>query len=773
MADKLTVIGAEVLSPEEKTELSTNIDRIIAEHKNNRQEINRLVFQSVAAMTEADDAQVELENKGFFRRFIGGITGSNQKLQNRINHNRAAAQYAAQQTLQKLAEQNLMTFDLITAVNNKLNASLYAVNEEFSKIYTGLEKFFKNNRNEMVRLETRLAKVEQNVQLLTWQNSIEYLDFDGEEYLDMDDTKKIVCLVRDFYDITQGKWSTSDLLLLKTAMATIGIQPKSKVNYFGVLREIENNTALKDKLLNGMEIRPITEPGYLIAMSTLKKMDSLQNEESYMINTLGNYMKHYGVEIDHEQIYDDLTNQYLKEKALVNINIDVESYDMILDLLYNLKQAEDEDLLLLSGQDSRIHEAEQAYLQCRFQEAFDMFNFLAESGNARAMYFLGIFYRRGYGNVVEIDTEKGNRWTKKGMEAGDPLCVRSAIGMFPMAENKKKQMLHTIWDELVRLAESGNPFAQFELACAIENDEEKAQWMEKSAEQGYRVAQYHLGGMYQDGRGVTEDYEEAIKWYRKAAEQGYASAQNNLGLAYMHGLGVTQDSEEGIKWLRKASEQGDTSACNNLGITYERGYGIPQNYEEAVKWYRKGAEQGDVDCQGLLGNMYERGAGVPQNYEEAVKWYQNAAEQGNAWCQGLLGNMYEHGNGVPQDTEKAMKCYQMAAEQGRVDAMVKLGNLCAHEFEQKRKGLGTDDYKDAMKWYRKAAEQGSAEAQYRLGYLYFHEWAEQPRWQSNDEIKYQCQEAMKWLKKASGQQYPGADSEISKLSNYIEQWHIL
>lgn len=83
-----------------------------------------------------------------------------------------------------------MTFDLITAVNNKLNASLYAVNDEFNRIYTGLEKFFRRNRNEIVRLETRLAKVEQNVQLLTWQNSIEYLEFDGEEYLDMDDTKK-------------------------------------------------------------------------------------------------------------------------------------------------------------------------------------------------------------------------------------------------------------------------------------------------------------------------------------------------------------------------------------------------------------------------------------------------------------------------------------------------------------------------------------------------------------------------------------------------------
>ena len=720
MADELKVIEAEVLTPEEKTELSTNIDRIIAEHKNNRQEINRLVFQSVAAMTEADDAQIELENKGFFRRFIGGITGSNQKLQNRINHNRAAAQYAAQQTLQKLAEQNLMTFDLITAVNNKLNASLYAVNEEFSKIYTGLEKFFKHNRNEMVWLETRLAKVEQNVQLLTWQNSIEYLDFDGEEYLDMDDTKKIVCLVRDFYDITKGTWSTSDLLLLKTAMATIGIQPKSKVNYFGVLREIENNTALKNKLLNGMEIRPITEPGYLIAMSTLKKMDSLQNEESYMVNTLGNYMKHYGVEIDHEQIYDDLTNQYLKEKALVNIDIDVESYDMILDLLYNLKQAEDEDLLILSGQDSRIHEAEQAYLQCRFQEAFDMFKLLAENGNGRAMYFMGIFYRNGYGNVVEIDTEKGNMWAKKGMEAGDPLCAWRVAYTLPIDSEERKDVFNSVLKKIVQLADAGDPFAQCELGAnydhgidLTEDDVKAFEWMEKSAVQGYRIAQYNLGLDYEVGTGVTQDYEEALMWYRKAADQGYPHAQYRLGSMYQNAKGVTQSYEKALKWYQKAAEQGDADAQKLLGSWYSVGVGdvAPQSYEEAVKWYRKAAEQGDSNGQCMLGRMYQAGHGVSQNYEEAVKWYRKAAEQGDSDGQYMLGRMYQAGHGVSQNYEEAVKWYRKGAEQGDWDAQYKLGDMYMN-------GKGVAVNRDeAINWLRKAAQGGSPDAQNTLNEL--------------------------------------------------------
>lgn len=51
-------------------------------------------------------------------------------------------------------------------------------------------------------LEARLAKVERNVNVLTWQTTVEYKDFNGTEYVDLDSISKIVCLARDFYEVT-------------------------------------------------------------------------------------------------------------------------------------------------------------------------------------------------------------------------------------------------------------------------------------------------------------------------------------------------------------------------------------------------------------------------------------------------------------------------------------------------------------------------------------------------------------------------------------------
>ena len=78
----------------------------------------------------------------------------------------------------------------------------------------------------------------------------------------------------------------------------------------------------------------------------------------------------------------------------------------------------------------------------------------------------------------------------------------------------------------------------------------------KSAEQGNADAQFCLGGMYDDGRGVPQDYGKAVEWYTKSAGQGYARAQNNLGGMYDYGRGVPQDYGKALEWYTKSAEQG-------------------------------------------------------------------------------------------------------------------------------------------------------------------------------------------------------------------------
>jgi TPR repeat protein len=86
-------------------------------------------------------------------------------------------------------------------------------------------------------------------------------------------------------------------------------------------------------------------------------------------------------------------------------------------------------------------------------------------------------------------------------------------------------------------------------------------------------AQYNLGVMLRDGRGVPQNSAEAATWFRKAAQQGLVPAQYNLGVMLFSGQDVERNLAEAVAWFRKAAEQGMAQAQYNLGVSLRDGQG--------------------------------------------------------------------------------------------------------------------------------------------------------------------------------------------------------
>ena len=59
------------------------------------------------------------------------------------------------------------------------------------------------------------------------------------------------------------------------------------------------------------------------------------------------------------------------------------------------------------------------------------------------------------------------------------------------------------------------------MAKAFRRDyKQAAYWYTKASEQGDAEAQYFLGYMYEDGKGVPQDYKQAIYWYNQSIRTG-------------------------------------------------------------------------------------------------------------------------------------------------------------------------------------------------------------------------------------------------------------
>jgi uncharacterized protein len=77
---------------------------------------------------------------------------------------------------------------------------------------------------------------------------------------------------------------------------------------------------------------------------------------------------------------------------------------------------------------------------------------------------------------------------------------------------------------------------------------------------GEARAQYDLGLMYDQGKGVPQNDARAKYWYGLAAEQGEPRAQYNLGLMYLNGQGVQQDLVTAYYWITLSANRGNVNA---------------------------------------------------------------------------------------------------------------------------------------------------------------------------------------------------------------------
>ena len=145
---------------------------------------------------------------------------------------------------------------------------------------------------------------------------------------------------------------------------------------------------------------------------------------------------------------------------------------------------------------------------------------------------------------------------------------------------------------------------------------------------------------------------------------GDAQAQYALGRLYQQGRGVAADAHaaRGRRVVRQGSGKGvRRRPLRAVGKLHENGESVKQDYYRASEWYRLAADIGNhAEAQYALGELYFYGRGVSHDYGEAVKWYLAAARQGHAAAQFVMGAMYQEGWGLKRDHVEAYMWYTLA-----------------------------------------------------------------------------------------------------------------
>ena len=676
----------------------------------------------MSALSAADARSQELSSQGTLRRWWGNLTGKNASLRNAISQNHTAALYAMQSTMQKLAEQNLLSFELTAAVNNRLNGvqqtlsqDINAVHQDLNKTCEIMLKFFRQTQSNLLSIEERLDNVEQSLDIIDWMAGIEYKAFQGTPYAELSDIGKLVCVITDFYEASRGHWQSKDLPKIKRALSDVGLQPQENTTYrkffMGLAAEPEYQ-----KLICDTAQLVKAEPVDMAMLTVLKKRQDYQQAERYQVQSLQKIMQDKGIETTEQEMADTLVENYVTEMTGVSWDSEITQTNLALELLFNIHQsrilAEQEPVVIEA--DAVLAEASVATDSLTSVHEIQVYDYdeekllaACEDSDGCAAYQLAVF---------ACQPEKSKQYLEQGMKDNDIFCRsiyrRRYQAEFVFGEEDYRKLL--------AMAEQGNVLAEYELYCWAVLQDNKPAFVSMTVEDASTLLRHSAqcdfpAALYEQAESYLRagEAELAAAQHKRAAAAGYLSSQEKLAEFYYQGIGVPKDLELAWQWIQKPADEGQMPVAKYFAaaILISRPHEGVEDEDKALVYLKEAYAGGFVEAGKAMGDWYAMHLGEERvkaiDLKQAQKYYKEAAAKGSIYAQIALGLCRRFN--ILNNGEDEVCYYKKAAESG--DA-VAIKYYADYLFFRGKK------ISSAYQEYQKAAELGLREAQYFLANMY-------------------------------------------------------
>ena len=641
---------------DDKFLINKSIDNAIQIFREDKFVINKLVFGSIELLASAEEAQRELKSKNFMQSFLGIITGANNKLRDKISNNLIQSQYLAELTLKKMMEEHLVSLDLIYSINRKLNLIRENLSGDINNLYSIIESYVESTNK-------RINNLEANNKFIKWYLTLPDREFNGCNYIQLDNLSKIVCLARDFFDKTKGNWDDEDLLLLKGALRKLDINPNDKINFLDSILTIYNDSNLRSKYFDCISIDDTENKSFLVTPLVLNKLNKFYDDEYFLLNTCKEFSKS---KFNDYTIVRNYIQDYIFYRYYIDIDRPIEMYDFLIELISNLNYLSQGKNIMIDGDLDHY----QSYTKIKIEEYaselyFKGINFKMDKDNLQAYEYLYKSYENG--NLDSIyplaellfdenfnlyDVNEAINLCEKGISSGQydcayllgyaydygkgievnkdlaeknyQICINNSQNQ-ELISNSKFELAGILWREASDQCDMNNIIKLYE--DAINNNNYKAM--------------YFLGDKYYSGYKIEQDYDLAMFYFKMAARFNYGRAEFNIGKMYEEGLGIIKSSEKAIEWYKLASTHGEVQALVSMADIYSD----KKEFNTAFKLYNMAYEnyenKNDAAIVMLkIGFLYFYGRGVDKNPAKGIEWLTMALITGNKSVIKIIGEEF-------------------------------------------------------------------------------------------------------------------------------------
>lgn len=299
---------------------------------------------------------------------------------------------------------------------------------------------------------------------------------------------------------------------------------------------------------------------------------------------------------------------------------------------------------------------------------------------------------RNFRRAIEQDHFSAMRYMLRKKCYGDNdefLALRDRF--FKMAEDGDDRAAYSLG--LAYLLGNG-----FDFAFDLERNPYQAQkWLEISADRGNRDAAYELGrNLVDDDNDFLLDYEKGEKYLLMAAEKGHSNACYEMSrLCKWH----KKDIRAAHIWAERSIELGETYLIPEVAENYMKGTGVEANYEKAGSYYLRCIKDDMEDRRSNLSYLplakcyLLKPYTTDGEYRDAYIYLKLALDAANrkGYCADQKGEieywiayMLDNGLGMPSDLDSAISHYTRSTELGFEKAQEALRHFKKTFFGWKR-----------------------------------------------------------------------------------------
>lgn len=169
------------------------------------------------------------------------------------------------------------------------------------------------------------------------------------------------------------------------------------------------------------------------------------------------------------------------------------------------------------------------YNHGNYKKAHETLLPLAEDGNDKAQFYVGVMYEFGKG--VQKDIQKAKYWYADGAKEGNPSSQYNLARVYQKLGKKENNAYHNA-----------------------------KRWYTKAGIGGIGEAYNNLGYMYLEGEGIQQSKVKAFNYFEKSAAMKCGLAYLNMGYMYAWDKKMRPDKIRAYEYLQDALALGEPKA---------------------------------------------------------------------------------------------------------------------------------------------------------------------------------------------------------------------